>query len=335
MGTSWRILGLVMLALCIGPAQAGECTIEEIIQLRDAGFSAERIAELCAAEAGDATAPTAVPLRIIYFRSDKPTVMAGDTATLEWQTEGATAVEISGIGPVAASGARVVDPAKDGTHYALVARGVQGDPVREELSIAVGYPMVISPDGKPGSGSIASPAAGGSAQPGAPVLTIPIPAILDQFLPPPEQDCVRVDWQRAELRQRGERWLIVVGDLLLKNFGAQRDEARQALRILRHYRVDQQCFVGRPDPSLEYYLAGGRAPRGAMPGEDCVSFDPRALEVQRVGNRWKIVEGSHWIMDFDHQEAEARQALRILRHHGFTQQCFVGRPNPSLTYLRR
>ena len=54
-----------------------------------------------------------------------------------------------------------------------------------------------------------------------------------------------------------------------------------------------------------------------------------------VSERWKIVEGSHWIPNLGSNEQEARTAFEIIRKHGFQFICFVGRPNASMTYFRR
>jgi len=149
------------------------------------------------------------------------------------------------------------------------------------------------------------------------------------------EDCVRFDYRRARLQRVDGHWKIGAASTWLVDFGAQQGEARQALRVLKHYRLTRQCFVGRPHPSMEYYLSDGRGPRGALRGEDCVGFNPARIEVRRIDGHWKIVDGSHWLLDFGASEAEARQAHRILRHYRFTHACFVGRPHPSLRYFRR
>ena len=149
------------------------------------------------------------------------------------------------------------------------------------------------------------------------------------------EDCIAFNYRRARVQRIDGHWKITVGKMWLKDFGSKEAEARQGLRILRHYRMDKQCFVGRPHPSMEYYLSRGRSPGGALRGEDCVTFKPARIQVSRVNGHWKIVDGSHWLLDFGAKEAEARQAHGILRHYGFTHSCFVGRPNPSMTYFRR
>jgi phosphohistidine phosphatase SixA len=68
--------------------------------------------------------------------------------------------------------------------------------------------------------------------------------------------------------------------------------------------------------------------------EDCLPFSPGAITVKKVNNSWKIVEGNQWLMDFANQEAEARQALKIIQAYGYNETCYVGRPGPSMTYYR-
>ncbi len=74
--------------------------------------------------------------------------------------------------------------------------------------------------------------------------------------------------------------------------------------------------------------------------EDCVRFDPRWLEVERIGGRWKVVEllpggRRHLLLDFGGSRREAELTWRILRYYGVDRLCYVGRPDPSLTYVLR
>lgn len=156
--------------------------------------------------------------------------------------------------------------------------------------------------------------------------------------PPPssrlKEDCIRFDYRQAKVQKINERWKIMVANMSLKDFGDNADEARQALKVLQKYRMNAQCFVGRPDPSMEYYLVADRAPSGAMKGEDCLGFDPAKVQAKKVEGSWKIVENSHWVLDFDQNAGEARQALRIIKKYRFGNQCFIGRPGPAMTYFR-
>jgi hypothetical protein len=155
------------------------------------------------------------------------------------------------------------------------------------------------------------------------------------LVPRNEHDFIPFNPQKAKVMNVRRRWKIVVDGMWLLDFGSIKKEADQALKVIKHYGLNNQCFVGRPHPSMEFYLADGQAPEGPMAGEDTIPFNPAAVEVQYVRGRWKVVEGNHWIMDFDQAEAEARQALSYILRYGFRYICFVGRPDPSMTYFRK
>jgi hypothetical protein len=157
--------------------------------------------------------------------------------------------------------------------------------------------------------------------------------------PPPsvqvQEDCIGFNPNTSEVRRIGGRWTIVDGSHSMFGFGNKEGEARQSLRIIKHYGMNQSCFVGRPDPSFQYMLVSGNAPSGSLSGEDCIGFNPNTIEVRRIGGSWKIVDGSSWMFDFGNKEGEARQAFAIIKKYGFNRSCFVGRPNASFQYLRR
>jgi hypothetical protein len=150
-----------------------------------------------------------------------------------------------------------------------------------------------------------------------------------------KEDCVSFNPDKIEVTQINGRWKIVEGGHWIMDFGSNEAEARKAFKILKHYGINSHCFVGRPDPSMTYCLVNKKAPTGAFPGEDCVGFDPANIKVKEIEGSWKIVEGDHWIMDFGDKEEEAVLALTFIKKHGFTNICFVGRPDPSMTYFRK
>lgn len=157
----------------------------------------------------------------------------------------------------------------------------------------------------------------------------------DNLVPRNEHDFIPFNPKNAKVAKARRRWKIVVGNMWLLDFGASRSEADQALKVIKHYGMNSQCFVGRPHPSMEFYLVDGEAPAGAMPGEDAISFNRADVEVQYVRGSWKVVERNRWIMDFGQAQSEARQALSYILYHEFRYICFVGRPDPSMTYFRK
>ena len=156
-----------------------------------------------------------------------------------------------------------------------------------------------------------------------------------QAKPERGEDCIAFNSSTVGIQQVDGRWKVVDGSHWLFDFGSDRVSAQKALQVITHYRMNRSCFVGRPAPSFAYLLAKGGVPEGPMAGEDCVAFDPARIRVSKIKDRWKIVDGSHWLFDFGGNETEAREALAIIKRYGFTQSCFVGRPKADFSYLRR
>lgn len=165
-----------------------------------------------------------------------------------------------------------------------------------------------------------------------PVKPRPVPPVP---VKPFKEDCISFDPKGIEIEKVRGRWKIVEGSHWMFDFNQNRPEAVIALNIIKNYGMNQVCYVGRPDPSMVYLLADGRAPAGPYPGEDCISFDPARLKVEKVQGRWKITDGRMWLLDFGSSRTEAEQALKIIRYYGFTNQCFVGRPDPGFRYWRK
>ncbi len=165
----------------------------------------------------------------------------------------------------------------------------------------------------------------------------PAPAPSPSPSPAPTQgeDCISFNPDTARVVKKQGRWKIADGDHWLFDFKGNRSEARNTLRIIKFYGMDQSCFVGRPGPSFNYMLVSGSPPSGKFQREDCISFNPRQLRVKKVNNSYKIVDGSHWLFDFGNKRSEARRALSIIKKYGFRYSCFVGRPDPSFKYMRK
>ena len=150
-----------------------------------------------------------------------------------------------------------------------------------------------------------------------------------------KEDCISFDPERIELKNISGRWKIVEGSMWLLDFGNNMCQALQAYRIIRHYGLNRQCFVGRPNAPFHYWLANNKSPKGSLDGEDCIYFNPSLLKVKLINGRWKIVEGGHWLFDFKNNKNDALLALEIIKKYKFNRSCFVGRPNPGMKYLRK
>ncbi len=149
------------------------------------------------------------------------------------------------------------------------------------------------------------------------------------------EDCIPMNYNNVTATFVGGSWKVTDGSSSLLDFGGNQANAQKARDIMKHYKMDKQCFVGRPHAPMTYYTAAGSAPTGAYPGEDSISLNPANVKASFVGGAWKVVDGSSWLLDFGTKEAEAKNAADIIKFYGFTRMCFVGRPNPGMTYFRK
>ena len=148
------------------------------------------------------------------------------------------------------------------------------------------------------------------------------------------EDCIPFNNATLRIIREGTQYLITDGNsrmIMAPNY----TEAVKIYRTLKFYKLNRSCFVGRPGASFFYYTKNGLAPVGPMPGEDCVGFNINTIEVKKINNRWKIVDGNHWIFDFESNKTEAEQTLCLIKKYGFTKSCYVGRPDPSMQYMRK
>ncbi len=144
----------------------------------------------------------------------------------------------------------------------------------------------------------------------------------------PDENCEQFDPEQLTVKGRylylGQRRF-----LRLKN----QNDAQKALQIIQHYQMDSKCSVKGDE--FMYFLSQGEAPKGKkLPGEDCIPFNPDKIEVKKIGGRWKIVEGNHWMFDFDQDEKTTRKVYDIIKYYGFAQSCYVGRPHPPMSYMK-
>lgn len=154
------------------------------------------------------------------------------------------------------------------------------------------------------------------------------------------EDRIPFDRSRVSAQQIGGRWKVVENNNhWMLDTGTSAGEAHRAVDVINHYKLASMCFVGRPrcgsvEPMMYWLTGTGRAPTGTMPDEDCLPFDRDHLQVVQIGDRWKIVEGTHWLMDFGPGQGNAVAALHFIRKHRFDSMCFIGRPGPSMTYFK-
>lgn len=166
------------------------------------------------------------------------------------------------------------------------------------------------------------------------ILAQPLPHPMPQPLPPPQvaEDCIGFNPMAVQAKFVAGHWKVVQGSMWMLDFGGNAAGAQRAAHIIKTYGFNKQCFVKRPNPDMNYWKAGNMVPSNPMPGQDCVNNNPATTTVAHVGGAWKIVDGSHWMLDFGGNKAAAEEALGVIKRYHLNRQCFVARPNPPMSY---
>jgi hypothetical protein len=237
-------------------------------------------------------------------------LLAGGLLTWAMWPEGAKTIEVPDLV------ARPIEPAKK----ALDDLGLRGEVIGTQPTAQQPPNTVWDQD----------PKAGERVEAGS---TVEFIVTVKPAVPSVTEDCLGLDPGKLRIQQDGGRWLLTDARSRMKLF-PNRGEADAALATIRHYRMNDHCFVGRPDPSMEYWLVSNQAPTGARSGEDCIAFALTRLRVVDESGRWLMTDGGSRMRVFPNQQ-EAEQALEIIRKYGFNRTCYIGRPDPSMTYFRK
>jgi hypothetical protein len=233
-------------------------------------------------------------------------------------------------------------PAAQRDTQRVLAESLPSGPVLKQGPLAAELPSPV-PAGKPGvlpAGPFPEPPAGPSIPTGKPDVSptgpFPEPPTGRGPTVPGDISCVTFNPSTATILRTGGTWTVVDGPLELFSFALDKIEAENALAIVKHYNMDQSCFLGGPAPSFHYMLAGGSAPVGSFRGEDCGQpFDPATISVQQIKDSWKLVDGTKALFDFGPKKNEADQALAIVKKHGFTRSCMMARGKVYFLYFRK
>ncbi|MBF0299536.1 MAG: M12 family metallopeptidase [Oligoflexia bacterium] len=69
------------------------------------------------------------------------------------------------------------------------------------------------------------------------------------------EDCIYFNNDNVvvEILDNGNHYRIVANNSILADFGNKREEAYRSFRVIKDYKLTEQCFVGRPGPSFRYW----------------------------------------------------------------------------------
>jgi hypothetical protein len=163
-------------------------------------------------------------------------------------------------------------------------------------------------------------------------------AIVDPGVPEKgleNEDCLDVFVGELSIKEESNGFILLNRNARMSSFRT-RSAVEQAISLLRQLKIDKICYVGRPDPSLRYLLSNGQIPSQSTLDEDCISFSsPDNLVSREVsGGRYQISDGRSLLFMTNSRE-EGERVIEVIQHYGGRQICYVERPNPGLSYLKR
>jgi hypothetical protein len=146
------------------------------------------------------------------------------------------------------------------------------------------------------------------------------------------EDCVRFDPLLVSTSNTAGDWKVMKGPTPILDYGADAAGAQRAVDVIRHYHFTRQCFVRGPGAVMMYWKNGVAVPPGNMPGQDCIVFNPANVTAQFSDTRWKVSDGSNWLLDYGQDHAAADHAAAVIKSYSLNRECFVERPRVAMQY---
>ena len=117
-----------------------------------------------------------------------------------------------------------------------------------------------------------------------------------------------------------------------KHFTAPSYEEAQKIKeiLFDWYKIDKYCSF---ENVIFPYRSESIITAGAI-GEDCIPFNASNLTVQKRNGKWIIKDGNNLLLEAS-SKANALKMICLFRKFPIRQICYVGRPDPSLIYVRK
>ena len=184
----------------------------------------------------------------------------------------------------------------------------------------------------PGEAPIASAAA-----PNAPSVAPPGTVLASEPSNPagaPAEDCAAINGADVYVAPSDRGWKLSDYNHTILNFGSNKAAALKAQIVLDFYHIDEQCFVSRPHPKMIYWRSAGQLPHGPMANEDCIDVHPAAVRAEQKDGSWNVIDGTTVLLDYGEEQTGAKLAASVIQTYRLTRQCFVARPDMTMSYWR-
>jgi hypothetical protein len=130
----------------------------------------------------------------------------------------------------------------------------------------------------------------------------------------------------------GGGWNFVDFGFPLVKFGGDHASAIRASQIVAAYHFDEQCVDNRYHPQMMYWKSGGIVPHDSLPGQDCITVDPKAVAIASKGNGWTVVDGAKTLFEYADDKSAAELTASVIRTYRLNRECFVGGHDGPMRY---
>lgn len=153
------------------------------------------------------------------------------------------------------------------------------------------------------------------------VPPFPIPSVVDS------DNCIGYDPNNLTVKPiENAGWELIYDSqrlALLSNI----HDTKQTLELAKQF--NQMCVIGEKTTQFRtQYWIGGSGETGNLTNNDCLSYDPKKIEMVSDGNLWRLMDMSEgqpsYMLTFS-ERADAEAAMQIIKTS--TQHCFIGRDN--------
>ena len=148
----------------------------------------------------------------------------------------------------------------------------------------------------------------------------------------PAEDCVAINPADVYVAPSDRGWKLSDYNHTILNFGTNKLAALKAQTALDYYHIDEQCFVVRPHARMIYWRSSGQVPRTAMPNQDCIDIHPTAVHAAQSDGVWKVMDDKTTVLDYGEDQAGAQLAVSVISSYRLTRQCFIARPDATMSY---
>lgn len=174
---------------------------------------------------------------------------------------------------------------------------------------------------------------------GAALMTAQIDSLTRTGIPIPgvgfTGEMVKIEPRKVEVRKDGAEWVVACGPEVLGRFGPTEWAAREAARAVQDAKFTEFCKLGGAS-GLTFFLTDGKPPKRAPYNAQGRTFDPAALKVQEVNQKWVVTDAGKHLFDVGSAQ-EGETVVRVLKAYGFDQTAHLtaggGGMKAGITFL--